>query len=64
MIDGGYHHVAIVSHCWSSIQGKRNQFFVARLQKPRGNVTEEELENLWLSNDVESRAELGSDRGA
>jgi hypothetical protein len=57
IIEAGYHHVAIISHCCEFNEGKRNKFLVARLQTPQGNLSAEQYEALRLSNDIQARVE-------
>ncbi|HEX3174556.1 MAG TPA: hypothetical protein VHQ43_10135 [Solirubrobacterales bacterium] len=59
IIGGDYHYLVIVSHCCEFNEGKRNKFLVARLQRPRQNLSSEQYEALRLSNDVEARASSG-----
>jgi hypothetical protein len=57
IIEGVEAFTAVVSHDCEFNEGKRNKLLVARLQRVQGNLTEEELDAVWASNDVEARVE-------
>lgn len=51
--------VTVISHDCEFNEGKRNKLLVARLQKPQGNFTEQERQDLRDSNDVQARSDAG-----
>lgn len=51
----------VISHDCEFNENKRNKLLVARLQKPQGNLTEEQLQDVRASNDVQARADAGLD---
>ena len=56
--------VTVISHDCEFNEGKRNKLLVARLQKPRGNLTPEERQDLRYSNDVNARVDANLDIAA
>ena len=51
----------VISHDCEFNEGKRNKLLVARLQKPQGNLTDDQRQALRDSNNVQARADAGLD---